>query len=70
LKKILHENTPLVWGCLEGREFSPAVIGRSAHMPNTRGKQLEQSTGEHLCVIVTMMHHAVCIIIKAIIHQS
>ena len=43
---------------LEGRESSPAAIGRSAHMPSTRGKQLEESTGEHLCPIVTMMQFA------------
>jgi len=45
-------------GGLEGREFSPAAIGRSAHMPNTCGKQLEPSTGEHICAIVTMMQFA------------
>jgi hypothetical protein len=27
-------------------------------MPSTRGKQLEESTGEHLCPIVTMMQFA------------
>jgi hypothetical protein len=43
---------------LEGREFSPAAIGRSAHMPNTRVKQLEPFTGEYLCAIVTMMQFA------------
>ena len=57
-KKIFTKHTVGgVW--LFGRkEFSPTVIGRSAHMPNTRGKQLEQSTGEHSCVIVTMMQFA------------
>ena len=33
----------------------PATVGRSPHIPSTRGKQLEQSTGERLCPIVTMM---------------